>query len=282
MELPPQVIDDFSTLADKIRRRGIEADMSLDDIADEDERRRLAQIYGDNRPDDGRDFLRDLLAREVRSRIVNDRRKAEELLQRVEQEKEALATWENAQGSESPLAATLSWNVTATRRLLDLSKSALARQASSISRSTIIRIEQGEGARVQGIEALAGAMDVPPKLLLLTSTEIGVHLESLQPTDPMQELLHGILEQRSDAATYVRHLAADNRLKTETLQVVGDVLAVINDRYESRAARAGAAVGWTQGLPPGRRPEVTDSVTRGLIAAAVGGWWAHEMVEAGA
>lgn len=280
MELPSQAESDFSTLAEELRRQGAAVDFSLEDITDEDERRRLAQIYGGDRPEDGRAFLRDLLAREVRNRIVSDRRKAEELRQQVEQEKEALTHWENAQASDSPLGTILSWNVTATRRLFDLTKSALARQASSTSRSTIIRVEQGEGARLQVIEALADALEVPPKLLLLSSSEIGVLLDALQPTDAMQELLHGILDEQNDAATFVRHLSVDSRLKTETLQVVGDVLAIINDRYESRAAQAGAAVGWTQGLPQGRRPNVTDSVKRGLIAAAVGGWRANEMADA--
>jgi len=117
------------------------------------------------------------------------------------------------------------------------------------SRSTIIRVEQGDGARLQVVEALAGAMQIPPKLLLLTSTEIGVLLEALQPTDPMQELLQGILDQQNDAATFVRHLTSDSRLKAETLQVVGDVLAIINDRYEGRAAQVDAAIGWTRGFP---------------------------------
>jgi DNA-binding XRE family transcriptional regulator len=281
MELPPQISDDFATLIEELRRHGVESDLRLDDILDEDERRRLIQIY-DDRPEDGRDFLRDLLAREVRGRVMSDREKAEELRQKAEQEKEALSTWkENTQDSDSPLGTTLSWNVTAVRRLLGQTKSELAREVSSTSRSTIIRVEKGDGARLQVIEALAGAMEIPPKLLLLTSTEIGVLLEALQPTDPMQELLRGILDQQSDAATFVRHLKADGRLKAETLQTVGDVLAIINDRYESRPAQAGAAIGWTQGFPPGRRPDVTDNVTRDLIAAAVGGWWGHEVADAG-
>lgn len=282
MELPSQITDDFATLIEELRRHGVESDIRLDDVLDESERRRLIQIY-DDRPGDGRDFLRDLLAREVRGRVTNDRQKAEELRQKAEQEKDALTTWkENTQGSDSPLGTTLSWNVTAVRRLLGQTKSDLAREVSSTSRSTIIRVEKGDGARLQVIEALAGAMEIPPKLLLLTSTEIGVLLEALQPTDPMQELLRGILDQQNDAATFVRHLMADGRLKAETLQTVGDVLAIINDRYESRSAQAGAAIGWAQGLPPGRRPDVTDSVTRDLIAAAVGGWWGHEVANAGA
>jgi len=282
MELPPQISDDFATLIEELRRHGVESDLRLDDILDEDERRRLIQIY-DDRPGDGRDFLRDLLAREVRGRVTSDRRKAEGLRQKAEQEREALSTWEeNTQDSDSPLRTTLSWNVTAVRRLLGQTKSELAREVSSTSRSTIIRVEKGDGARLQVIEALAGAMEIPPKLLLLTSTEIGVLLEALQPTDPMQELLRGILDQQNDAATFVRHLMADGRLKAETLQTVGDVLAIINDRYESRPAQAGAAIGWAQGLPPGRRPDVTDHVTRDLIAAAVAGWWGHEVADAGA
>jgi len=281
MELPTQVTDDFATLIEELRRHGVEPDIRVEDVLDEDERHRLIQIY-DDRPEEGLDFLRDLLAREVRDRIGSDQRKAEELLQKAEQEKEALETWkENTQGSDSPLGTTLSWNVTAARRLLDRTKSELARQVSSTSRSTIIRVEQGDGARLQVVEALAGAMQVPPKLLLLTSTEIGVLLEALQPIDPMQELLHGILDRQNDAATFVRHLMADGRLKAETLQTVGDVLAIINDRYESRAAQVGAAIGWVQGLPPGRRPDVTDGVTRGLVAAAVAGWWGHEVADAG-
>jgi len=281
MELPTQVTDDFATLIEELRRHGVEPDIRVEDVLDEDERHRLIQIY-DDWPEEGLDFLRDLLAREVRDRIGSDQRKAEELLQKAEQEKEALETWkENTQGSDSPLGTTLSWNVTAARRLLDRTKSELARQVSSTSRSTIIRVEQGDGARLQVVEALAGAMQVPPKLLLLTSTEIGVLLEALQPIDPMQELLHGILDRQNDAATFVRHLMADGRLKAETLQTVGDVLAIINDRYESRAAQVGAAIGWVQGLPPGRRPDVTDGVTRGLVAAAVAGWWGHEVADAG-
>ena len=274
--------DDFATLIEELRRHGVESDARLDDVLDEDERRRLIQIY-DDRPGDGRDFLRDLLAREVRGRVTSDRRKAEELRQKAEQEKEALSTWkENTQDSDSPLGTALSWNVTAVRRLLGQTKSELAREVSSTSRSTIIRVEKGDGARLQVIEALAGAMEIPPKLLLLTSTKIGVLLEALQPTDPMQELLRGILDQQNDAATFVRHLMADGRLKAETLQTVGDVLAIINDRYESRPAQAGAAIGWTQGLPPRRRPDVTDGITRDLIAAAVAGWWGHELADAGA
>lgn len=281
MELPSQVTDDFATLIEELRRHGVESDIRLDEILDKEERRRLIQIY-DDRPGDGRNFLRDLLAREVRDRVTSDQWKAEELRQKAEQEKEALSTWEeNTQGSDSPLGTILSWNVTATRRLLDQTKSDLAREVSSTSRSTIIRVEKGEGARLQVIEALAEAMQVPPKLLLLTSTEIGVLLEALQPTDPMQELLRGILDQQNDAATFVRHLMAEGRLKAEILQTVGDVLAIINDQYESRAAQVGAAIGWAQGLPPERRPDVTDSVTRDLIAAAVAGWWGHGIANAG-
>jgi len=282
MDLPSTVTDDFATIIEELRRHGVESDIRLDDVLDEEERRRLIQIY-DDRPEDGRDFLRDLLARKVRNRVTKDRRKAEELCQKAEQEKEALSTWkENTQGSDSPLGTTLSWNVTAARRLLDQTKSELARQVSSTSRSTIIRVEKGDGARLRVVESLAGAMQIPPKLLLLTSTEIGVLLEALQPTDPMQELLRGILDRQNDAATFVRHLMADGRLKAETLQTVGDVLAIINDRYESRAAQVGAAIGWAQGLPPGRRSDVTDSVTRDLVAAAVAGWWGHEIADAGA
>jgi DNA-binding XRE family transcriptional regulator len=282
MDLSPRAVKDFSTLIEELRRYGVESDIRLDDVLDEDERRRLIQIY-DDRPDDGLDLLRDLLAREVRGRVTSDRRKAEELRQKAKQEKEALDTWEkDTEDSDSPLDTTLSWNVTVARRLIGQSKSELAREVSSTSRSTIIRVEKGEGARLQVVEALAGAMQVPPKLLLLNSTEIGVLLDALQPTDPMQELLHGILDQQNDAATFVRHLMADGRLKAETLQTVGDVLAIINDRYESRAAQIGAAIGWAQGLPPGRRPDVTDGVTRDLIAAAVAGWWGHEIADAGA
>jgi DNA-binding XRE family transcriptional regulator len=280
MEIPSQAKDDFTTLAEELRRHGVDADIQLNDILVEDERRRLVQIYED-RPEDGREFLRDLLAREVRDRIVSDQKKAEELRQRAEREKEAISTWVNTVESDSPLGTSLSWNVTAARRTLDLTKSALARKASSTSRSTIIRVEQGDGARLQVVEAIAGAMQVPPELLLLTSTELGVLLEALQPTDPMQELLQGILDRQNDAATFVRHLTTDSRLKAETLQVVGDVLAIINDRYEGRAAQVGAAIGWTQGLPPRRRPSVTDGVTRGLIAAAVAGWWGHELADVG-
>jgi transcriptional regulator with XRE-family HTH domain len=282
MELPPQAKDDFNILVEELHRHGVEADIEMADVLDADERQRLVQIYSDDRPEDGREFLRDLLANEVRGRIVSDRRKAEELRQRAEREKEAISSWENTQDTDSPLGTTLSWNVTAARRLLDLTKSALAREASSTSRSTIIRVEQGEGARLQVIESLAGAMGIPPKLLLLSSTEIGVLLKALQPTDPMQELLSGILDQQNDAATFVRHLTTDSRLKAETLQTVGDVLAIINRRYESRAAQAGAAIGWTQGLPPGRRPDAADGVTRDLIAAAVAGWWGHEFADTGA
>jgi len=281
MDLPPTAHDDFSDLLDELHHRGIEVDLDLTEVAEKDEIRRLVALYEEGCAEGGRNLLRDILARAIRGRIDSAERKAEKLQRKVKKKKEALSAWTDGHGPDSSLSFVLGQNTTAVRRLLDLSKSGLARRANSTSRSTIIRAEQGKGARLQLVQVLAKALGIPPKLLLVTSSEIGILLDALRPTDPLQEILGEILGKPSHAATYARHLSKDSRVKTETFQVVGDVLASANEQYESRSARVGTAVGWIQGLPPARGSEITDGVTRDLVAAGVGGWWGHELSEGG-
>jgi transcriptional regulator with XRE-family HTH domain len=216
----------------------------------------------------------------VKAQVVDARQAVERLTEEVKAKEQALSTWKDEQDADNALDFTFGFNVSIVRRLFGLSKAALARRV-DISRPTLIKIENGNGARLGVMEELADAFNVAPSILLLGSRKVGVLFDAVHITDPLQELLHEVLDEPNEAATYVRHLSRKDRSDTETLRVVGDVLESVDDRYDSPGARGGAAVGWMWGLPPEHAPQVTDRVTRGLMAAVVAGWWGFELTGPG-
>jgi transcriptional regulator with XRE-family HTH domain len=272
--------EDFEALADDLRRHGVDLESVFDDLVGENERQRLLKLYEEGREGDGRDLLRTLMESHVKAQVVDARQAVERLTEEVKAKEQALSTWKDEQDADNALDFTFGFNVSIVRRLFGLSKAALARRV-DISRPTLIKIENGNGARLGVMEELADAFNVAPSILLLGSRKVGVLFDAVHITDPLQELLHEVLDEPNEAATYVRHLSRKDRSDTETLRVVGDVLESVDDRYDSPGARGGAAVGWMWGLPPEHAPQVTDRVTRGLMAAVVAGWWGFELTGPG-
>ena len=137
--------------------------------------------------------------------------------------------------------------------------------------------ERRPARSVAGVESIAEGLKVPAEALLLGNTKIGVLFGLGWPTDPFQGFLGGVLGGENDAASYARSLSRQDRTDPETLRAVGDVLEQVDPAYDTRPARAGAAVGWLWGLLPGHLPDVTDEVTRDRVAAVVAGRWIEQV-----
>lgn len=275
--------NDFKDLARELRRHGANLDLDdvdLQDLADEDLLGRLVDRYSQGREEDAKDLLGVLLKTHMRARMGDLRQQADRIESQVEREREALSAWENELDVDSELAFVLGRNLTVIRRTVGVSKSALARRVDVISRPTLINVEKGQGARLEVVEALADALEVPDEVLLLASSKLGLLYNTIRPLDAVQALLHEVIDWPNDAVTHARDLASDRRLEPETLRVVGDVLEFVDERYDTRAARAGAAVGWLWGLPRGVGPKGHDRVTTDLVAGVLGGWWIDNLANA--
>ena len=281
MGVPEDATKYFQELKKDMRHRGTEIDGDLREIASDEQIRRMRSAYQNGNDEKARNVLHDLLRAEVKMGTVEAKRRLKTARQEVARREETLDALSQRRNVGSKIDYVVGRNVQVARELFGFSKTALADKTGAITRQTLLKIEKGKGLRLGVVEAIARALGVPSEALLLETNKIGVLYELTRPTDPMQTLFREIIDEPNEAALYAHRAAEGDRLDPEALVVVGDVLELADSRYENPAARAGAAIGWLWGLPPGRRPELENPVTRDLLAAAVGGWWTHELAETG-
>lgn len=277
MQIPEDAVEYFEELKEDMRHRGTEVDGGLRDIASDDQLRRLKTTFQNGNDEKARNLLHDLLRAKVKMGTVEAKRRLKNVRQEVSRREESLDALSQRRNAESRIDYVVGRNVQVVRELFGLSKTALADKTGAITRQTLLKIEKGKGLRLSVVESIARALGVPNEGLLLGTEKIGVLYELTQPTAPMQELFHDIIDEPNEAALYAHSAAEGSRLDQDVLAVVGDVLELVDSRYENPSARAGAAIGWLWGLPLGQRPELENPVTRDLVAAAVGGWWTHEL-----
>ncbi|WP_263840791.1 helix-turn-helix transcriptional regulator [Salinibacter sp.] len=277
MDLPESALRDFERLRETLRRRGAKIDTDLREIVDDDQIRRLRSAYQDGDAEKAEQLLYNLIRMRLKLKTLDAKRHLKTVQQKVSRHQEALSALDQRNDSASDIDYVVGQNIQVLRRLFDLSKTALAEKTGVITRQTLLKIEKGKGLRLNVIEAIARALNVPSEALLLAPDKLGVLCELTRPTDPMQALLCEIFDDPNEAALYAHQIDDGKRLGREALLIVGDVLEITDDRYGNPSARAGAALGWLWGLPSGRMETVDNVVTRNLVAAVVGGWWVHSL-----
>ena len=272
---------DYEKLLDRLRQHGADLDASLDELTNEKKYDRLRELYAQEEQEEARRMLRDLIASTVREDVHETQEQAAALRENAEKLERAVESFEQAGEASSPASFVCGRNVDLIRTMLDLSKAALARRVNAISRPTLLNVIDGKGVRLDVLEAIADALEVPSEVLILGSTKIGVLHDIARPLDEMQALRSEILDKVGAERWYAGHLATADRTDIETLHVVGGVLETVDEKYDSRAAHAGAAVGWLWGLPPETAPNVHNELDRNLLAAVIGGWWVYRLAEVG-
>ncbi len=164
----------------------------------------------------------------------------------------AAGTAEAAAAERESISARLAKNLVAARLIAELTQFELA-SASGVSRATIAQLEAGDGdPRLSTVVDLAGALGIPPTVLLL-GTEDLVVLDALVParadTPPGAAAASRPLDVPHADLARMRHLVGSGMLK---------------DRY--RAAQLGAEVARRGGLGEAPTPMIV-----GLLSAMIPG-----------
>ena len=246
-------------------------DVDLDDVPD-----KIVRAY--NRGD--RMEARALLSEHLRQILTQKEQEIDRRHRVVNAKlKQAQAQVENvfSQAPQVPTsgAEVVGANVSALRIFLGLTRTSFTEMVGAFSRPTLNKIEQGGGAQLEMVDAIADAFNINRHLLTLNAETLEIQHEVLQHVPEADRLL-GEVHAGTPASSYARELAKQQDASPEDLRVVSDIPESVDDRYDTRGARAGAVIGWTQEFRPSPAETKNNRITRRFLAAAVGAYWGHQ------
>jgi len=271
MSTPPQQLKkDTNELLSGVPLGGLDPDDLVQEIPDT-----VIAHYDRGDREQGREILRDHFRRVIGRRFREERAGHVSQIEAIEEKLDQVDT--ALTSSLQPAVASgevLGENVTALRTFLGLTKTRLTEMADAFSRPTLIKIERGQGARLEMIDAIADALQISRHLLLLDGKGLETLYQVFEHDPDAQELIEGARD-GTPASSYARELAGRSDASPEDLRVVSDIPESVDEGYDTRGARAGAVVGWTQEFETSPAEAADDRMERRLVAAVVGAFWGY-------